>query len=203
MYDSGGISLKPSDAMHAAMKMDMSGAAAVLASMSALAALECRTDRHRLPDVHRQHAVGIGDEARRRAARSTAARRSRSTTPTPRGASCSPTGWCWPSRSGADAIVDIATLTGRVHGRPRHRDGRRLRQRRRRSSSRSRRRPSRPTRRCGSCRCEGQLPQAARQRRGRPEERRRAVRRGDHGGHVPVRVRRRRRRGRTSTSPAR
>ena len=37
MYDSGGISLKPSDAMHAAMKMDMSGAAAVLASMSALA----------------------------------------------------------------------------------------------------------------------------------------------------------------------
>ena len=41
MYDSGGISLKPSDAMHAAMKMDMSGAAAVLASMSALAALGC------------------------------------------------------------------------------------------------------------------------------------------------------------------
>jgi leucyl aminopeptidase len=43
MYDSGGISLKPTDAMHAAMKMDMSGAAAVLASMSALAALRCRT----------------------------------------------------------------------------------------------------------------------------------------------------------------
>jgi leucyl aminopeptidase len=42
MYDSGGISLKSSDAMHAAMKMDMSGAAAVLASMSALAALRCR-----------------------------------------------------------------------------------------------------------------------------------------------------------------
>jgi leucyl aminopeptidase len=42
MYDSGGISLKPSDAMHAAMKMDMSGAAAVLASMSALAAVGCR-----------------------------------------------------------------------------------------------------------------------------------------------------------------
>jgi leucyl aminopeptidase len=42
-YDSGGISLKPSDAMHASMKMDMSGAAAVLASMSALAALKCKT----------------------------------------------------------------------------------------------------------------------------------------------------------------
>ncbi len=36
MYDSGGISLKPSDASHASMKMDMSGAAAVLAAMSVL-----------------------------------------------------------------------------------------------------------------------------------------------------------------------
>jgi leucyl aminopeptidase len=43
MYDSGGISLKNSDAMHAAMKMDMSGAAAVLSAMSVLAALKCRT----------------------------------------------------------------------------------------------------------------------------------------------------------------
>ena len=42
-YDSGGISLKPSDAMHANMKMDMSGAAAVLSAMSALKALRCRT----------------------------------------------------------------------------------------------------------------------------------------------------------------
>jgi leucyl aminopeptidase len=43
MYDSGGISLKPSDGMHAKMKMDMSGAAAVLAAMSALTAMGCRT----------------------------------------------------------------------------------------------------------------------------------------------------------------
>ena len=41
-YDSGGISLKPSDDSHAIMKMDMSGAAAVLATMSALAAMGCR-----------------------------------------------------------------------------------------------------------------------------------------------------------------
>jgi leucyl aminopeptidase len=40
-YDSGGISLKPSDAMHGLMKMDMSGAAAVLSAMSALGALGC------------------------------------------------------------------------------------------------------------------------------------------------------------------
>jgi leucyl aminopeptidase len=43
MYDSGGINLKPTDDMHLAMKMDMSGAAAVLASMSGLAALGCKT----------------------------------------------------------------------------------------------------------------------------------------------------------------
>ncbi len=43
MYDSGGISLKPSDGMHALMKMDMSGAAAVLAAMSTLRALKCKS----------------------------------------------------------------------------------------------------------------------------------------------------------------
>ena len=42
MYDSGGISLKPSDPSHAVMKMDMSGAAAVLATMGTLAALKCK-----------------------------------------------------------------------------------------------------------------------------------------------------------------
>ncbi len=43
MYDSGGISLKPSDPSHASMKMDMSGAAAVLATMSALRDLKVKT----------------------------------------------------------------------------------------------------------------------------------------------------------------
>ena len=43
MYDSGGISLKPSDASHASMKMDMSGAAAVLATMGALRSLKVKT----------------------------------------------------------------------------------------------------------------------------------------------------------------
>uniref|UniRef100_UPI00374FD6DE leucyl aminopeptidase n=1 Tax=uncultured Ilumatobacter sp. TaxID=879968 RepID=UPI00374FD6DE len=42
MYDSGGISLKPSNPDHIAMKMDMSGAAAVLSAMSALKALKCK-----------------------------------------------------------------------------------------------------------------------------------------------------------------
>lgn len=43
MYDSGGLSLKPSDGLHALMKMDMSGAAAVLAAMSTLKSLRCRS----------------------------------------------------------------------------------------------------------------------------------------------------------------
>ncbi|MFC1440232.1 leucyl aminopeptidase [Streptacidiphilus sp. N1-10] len=43
MYDSGGISLKPSDAVHATMKNDMTGAGSILAAMTALAALDCRT----------------------------------------------------------------------------------------------------------------------------------------------------------------
>jgi leucyl aminopeptidase len=42
-YDSGGISLKPSDGMHVLMKLDMSGAAAVLGAMTALKGLRCRT----------------------------------------------------------------------------------------------------------------------------------------------------------------
>jgi leucyl aminopeptidase len=41
MYDSGGLSLKPADAVHATMKNDMSGAAAVLAAMSVLGELRC------------------------------------------------------------------------------------------------------------------------------------------------------------------
>lgn len=41
-FDSGGLSLKPSDSM-LTMKMDMGGAAAVLAAMSALKALRCKS----------------------------------------------------------------------------------------------------------------------------------------------------------------
>jgi leucyl aminopeptidase len=40
MYDSGGISLKPSDPVHAQMKNDMAGAAAILAAVAAIAERE-------------------------------------------------------------------------------------------------------------------------------------------------------------------
>ena len=42
MYDAGGISLKPSDAMHALMKLDMSGAGAIFGAMTTLRDLDCR-----------------------------------------------------------------------------------------------------------------------------------------------------------------
>lgn len=44
MYDSGGISLKPSDPMHLLMKMDMGGAAAVFGAMTALRDLGCASE---------------------------------------------------------------------------------------------------------------------------------------------------------------
>jgi leucyl aminopeptidase len=43
MYDSGGIALKPADTVHATMKNDMSGAAAILAAMAVLREVGCRT----------------------------------------------------------------------------------------------------------------------------------------------------------------
>ncbi len=43
MYDSGGISLKPGDAVHATMKNDMSGAGALLATMLSLGKAKCPT----------------------------------------------------------------------------------------------------------------------------------------------------------------
>src|SRR5690606_36702369 len=43
MYDSGGLSAKPCDPVHAHKKNDMSGGGAVLAAMSVLAELDCPT----------------------------------------------------------------------------------------------------------------------------------------------------------------
>jgi leucyl aminopeptidase len=42
MYDSGGLAIKPGDEVHAQMKNDMSGAAAVIGAMAQLAAVGCR-----------------------------------------------------------------------------------------------------------------------------------------------------------------
>ena len=97
----------------AEMKFDMSGGAAVIEAVAAIARLQ-------LP-VKLVAVVGATENlpsgrAIKPGTSSTAptARRSRSTTPTPRA------GWCWPtacatrSREGAERIVDLATLTGAV-----------------------------------------------------------------------------------------
>ncbi len=65
-FDSGGLSLKPSVAMEW-MKSDMGGAAAVIASLTAIAKLEAADQRHRLGADRGEHAVGRGDPPRRRA----------------------------------------------------------------------------------------------------------------------------------------
>ncbi|NOK16699.1 leucyl aminopeptidase [Corallococcus carmarthensis] len=43
MFDSGGLGLKPNDLVHATMKGDMGGAGAILAAMTALKSLGCKT----------------------------------------------------------------------------------------------------------------------------------------------------------------
>ncbi len=50
--------------MHVKMKMDMSGAAAVLAAMTVLPVVKPQGEGGRVPDVHRQHAVGQRHETR-------------------------------------------------------------------------------------------------------------------------------------------
>ena len=152
MYDSGGISLKNSDAMHAVMKMDMSGAAAVLSSMSVLAALECRTavtgylmctdnmpsgSAMKLGDVLTIHG-GTTVEIHNTDAE---------------GRLVLADGLALAVEEQPDAIVDIATLTGACMVALGAGDGRRVRHVaavRRPGGGGGRRRP---TSRCGSCRC--------------------------------------------------
>jgi leucyl aminopeptidase len=111
MYDSGGIALKPGDAVHAQMKNDMSGAAAILAAMLQLRDQGCPVavtgwlmctdsmpgptamamdDVIRMIDGTTVEVVNTDAEGRLVMA----------------------DGLVLAHRAGADAIVDIATLTG-------------------------------------------------------------------------------------------
>jgi leucyl aminopeptidase len=81
-FDTGGISLKPSASMHE-MKMDMSGAAAVLEAVGAIAELGLPVDLIAvIPSTENMPSGTAISPAT--SSPSTAARRSRSTTPTPR-----------------------------------------------------------------------------------------------------------------------
>ena len=91
-FDSGGLSLKPPKSMET-MKCDMGGAAAVLAATVAAAELSLPVNIVTYMAHRREHAGRRGASGRPTSSRSTAARPSRCSTPTPRAAWCWPTGW--------------------------------------------------------------------------------------------------------------
>lgn len=110
-YDSGGISLKPTNAMHAAMKMDMTGAGAVLAAMTVLRELRvpvrvsaylALTDN--MPSAT---ATKLGDVLVTRAGRTIEVVNTDA-----EGRLVMSDAITLAQEDGVDAIVDIATLTG-------------------------------------------------------------------------------------------
>jgi leucyl aminopeptidase len=111
MYDSGGLSLKPTNPMSAIMKMDMSGAAAVLATMTALADLKCPnhvtawmmcTD-----NMPSGSALKLGDVLRMRNGKTVEIHNTDA-----EGRLILADGLALAAEAAPDAIVDIATLTG-------------------------------------------------------------------------------------------
>jgi leucyl aminopeptidase len=111
MYDSGGISLKPSDPMHLLMKMDMGGAAAVLGAFTALRDLGtpaavsgwlCCTD-----NMPSGSAYKLGDVLTARNGKTVEIKNTDA-----EGRIAMMDGLALAVEAGVDAIVDIATLTG-------------------------------------------------------------------------------------------
>ncbi len=111
MYDSGGISLKPSDPMHLLMKMDMGGAAAVLGAFTALRDLGtsaavsgwlCCTD-----NMPSGSAYKLGDVLTCRNGKTVEVKNTDA-----EGRLAMMDGLALAVEAGVDAIVDIATLTG-------------------------------------------------------------------------------------------
>jgi leucyl aminopeptidase len=115
MYDSGGISLKPSDGMHVLMKMDMTGAAVVLATMSLLPVLKpkvkvigylCCTD-----NMPSGSAMKLGDVLTIRNGTTVEIHNTDA-----EGRLILADGLSLAVEEQPDAIIDIATLTGAVLG---------------------------------------------------------------------------------------
>jgi leucyl aminopeptidase len=111
MYDSGGIALKPSDLVHAQMKNDMSGAAAILAAFAELAELGCTaavtgylmcTD-----NMPSGTAMALGDVITIRGGTTVEVINTDA-----EGRLVMADGLVLAREAGNDAIVDIATLTG-------------------------------------------------------------------------------------------
>jgi leucyl aminopeptidase len=111
MYDSGGISLKPSDESHAQMKNDMTGAAAILGAMTALKDLGCTTAVTAYlcctDNMPSGSAMKLGDVLRMRNGTTVEVLNTDA-----EGRLVMADGLCLAVEEGVDAIVDIATLTG-------------------------------------------------------------------------------------------
>ncbi|QAY72502.1 leucyl aminopeptidase [Agromyces protaetiae] len=111
MYDSGGISLKPSDPMHLLMKMDMGGAAAILGTFTALSSsggtaevtawLMC-TD-----NMPSGSAYKLGDVLHVRGGKTVEVKNTDA-----EGRLAMMDALVLATEAGVDAIIDIATLTG-------------------------------------------------------------------------------------------
>ncbi|GAA3793443.1 leucyl aminopeptidase [Cellulomonas soli] len=110
-YDSGGISLKPSNAMHAAMKMDMAGAGSVLAAMTVLAELDVPVSVSAYlactDNMPSGSATKLGDVLTSRAGRTIEVMNTDA-----EGRLVMVDAIALALEDGVDAIVDIATLTG-------------------------------------------------------------------------------------------
>jgi len=110
MFDSGGLSLKPSDGQ-IAMKMDMSGAAAVLATMGTLKALKCKSKVTAYlmctDNMPGGNAVKLGDVLTFRNGKTSEIHNTDA-----EGRLVLADGLSLAVEDGPDAIVDIATLTG-------------------------------------------------------------------------------------------
>ena len=111
MYDSGGLSLKPSDPMHLLMKMDMAGAGAILGTFSALSDLQVATKvtgflacTDNLPSGS---ATKLGDVLRARNGKTVEVRNTDA-----EGRLVLMDGLSLAVEESPDAVVDIATLTG-------------------------------------------------------------------------------------------
>ena len=111
MYDSGGISLKPSDPMHLLMKMDMGGSASVLAAFTAFRALSATatvtgwlmcTD-----NMPSGSAYKLGDVLTARGGTTVEVKNTDA-----EGRLAMMDALVLANEDGVDAIIDIATLTG-------------------------------------------------------------------------------------------
>ncbi|WP_243400249.1 leucyl aminopeptidase [Arthrobacter glacialis] len=111
MYDSGGISLKPSDPMHLAMKMDMAGSSAVLAAMTGLRDLGATAEVSAwlmcTDNMPSGTATKLGDVLTARNGKTVEVKNTDA-----EGRLVMMDALCLAMEETPDAIVDVATLTG-------------------------------------------------------------------------------------------